>query len=346
MGENCTSEGVAMSWGKQCLSYSISERADQEPSFERLRDAVQASFDSWTGVTCGAQRIGLVIGQTRQLGECQEPGFDRWGGGNANAIIFVDWIAFQSELFGSGGATVELGDGEVSSDVFGVTIVSNSVKTGQILDADIVINEGVGPLAICNQRCKEGEIDIQNVVTHEAGHFLGLGHSDVLNATMSPYAIAGETDKRELSSDDWEGLCAAYGHLSEPACRDSDFYPRGGFSPDCAPASEPSDPPAMQAHESASGCSVAWAARLSASGCWPYAALLLIAALRGRRGRRLPAQAKKRRGANLSAGAPSRAVYCEGSRFDQNVHCSEQRARSQVIRRIARPTAKSGSTKR
>jgi MYXO-CTERM domain-containing protein len=53
-------------------------------------------------------------------------------------------------------------------------------------------------------------IDVQNTVTHEAGHTLGLAHSTDSTATMAASAPAGEIAKRSLHPDDLQGICAIY----------------------------------------------------------------------------------------------------------------------------------------
>lgn len=63
-------------------------------------------------------------------------------------------------------------------------------------------------------------IDLQNTLTHEWGHVLGLGHSefDVL-ATMHASASPGETHKRDLAQDDVDGLFHLYAGGAEEAPR-------------------------------------------------------------------------------------------------------------------------------
>ena len=49
--------------------------------------------------------------------------------------------------------------------------------------------------------------DVQNTLTHELGHALGLQHeADVTDAVMFPIAYDGDVDKRQLSGDDMAGL--------------------------------------------------------------------------------------------------------------------------------------------
>jgi hypothetical protein len=76
-------------------------------------------------------------------------------------------------------------------------------------------------------------VDLQNVVTHELGHYLGIGHTtnDHADATMYASAQFGELTMRDLSTDDVAGLCDAYppGSLAD-SC---DPTPSGGLSLDC-----------------------------------------------------------------------------------------------------------------
>lgn len=54
-------------------------------------------------------------------------------------------------------------------------------------------------------------LDVQNGMTHELGHLLGLDHSSKKSATMYMDVEFGETSKRTLSSDDKKGIAKIYG---------------------------------------------------------------------------------------------------------------------------------------
>ncbi len=75
-----------------------------------------------------------------------------------------------------------------------------------IYEADIVINS---KWEWRNNGSANG-YDVQNVMTHEFGHMLGLGHSEFTEATMYEASAMGEIKKRDLHQDDLNGFNALY----------------------------------------------------------------------------------------------------------------------------------------
>lgn len=223
-GETCSGEGTPLFWPRQCLGYSVVPRDVASPTLDEVRDVVDTSFATWGSVQCDGQRIAIELQQTFETAECIEPQYNT-DGPNANAVIFVqDW---------------ETRDPPLPDTAFGLTLVWHDPNTGEIFDADLQINETLGTLAICAgtpPSCGPRDVDIQNVVTHEAGHYLGLGHTtdDLdLNPTMAASALKAETAKRSLANDDRKGVCAIYGDYAPVACEPSDFRPNNGFSAAC-----------------------------------------------------------------------------------------------------------------
>jgi MYXO-CTERM domain-containing protein len=217
-GATCVEDGIPLAWRRQCMSFSLVARKEAQPPLDDVRDTADASFHTWEAVSCNGQPIGIELRQTVPLATCEDPEYNQHYG-NANTVIFVDdWAG-----------------ADLPEDAFGITQVWHNPNTGEILDADMRLNETLGTFGICGATCPPGVVDIQNVMTHEAGHFLGLGHSSVPDATMSARAAIGETSKRTLAEDDIEGVCAIYG--SDPAanCTPTDFTPNHGFAPGCAP---------------------------------------------------------------------------------------------------------------
>jgi hypothetical protein len=95
-----------------------------------------------------------------------------------------------------------------------ITVLTYDSETGEILDADIVLN-GIHPFSAEDGDARS--FDLQNVLTHEIGHFLGLGEdTDDSGATMYAYSELGETDKRVLHEGDVARVAQLYGSAPGP----------------------------------------------------------------------------------------------------------------------------------
>ena len=112
--------------------------------------------------------------------------------------------------------------------VVALTTSSYAVSTGELLDADVEINAASATPTIVDSPPCSGTIttncvvnDVQNAVTHELGHFLGLAHSPDPSSTMYATEPSRETSKRVLDSGSKQFVC--------------DVYPAGKASQDCAP---------------------------------------------------------------------------------------------------------------
>ena len=77
--------------------------------------------------------------------------------------------------------------------------------TGKIVGADLQFN-GEHFSWSTSAVGESGKKDVQNVATHEAGHIIGIGHSDVSEAAMWPLIPDAEITKRSLEDDDIEAV--------------------------------------------------------------------------------------------------------------------------------------------
>ncbi|MGB9914667.1 MAG: matrixin family metalloprotease [Candidatus Bathyarchaeales archaeon] len=96
--------------------------------------------------------------------------------------------------------------------VIAVTIIWSNRFTKAIVEFDMVLNTDFewGNAT----ESGSGVMDLQNIVTHELGHGLGLGDVYVTAAsqeTMYGYASYGETIKRSLYKGDMTGITKLYG---------------------------------------------------------------------------------------------------------------------------------------
>src|SRR5262249_11369386 len=101
--------------------------------------------------------------------------------------------------------------------VIALTTATFNAGSGEIYDADIELNAQYFHFTDTNTGV---QTDVQNTVTHEAGHFIGFDHPDKpgstipvecsSTATMSAKAGVGETSKRSLAPSDILGAQTVY----------------------------------------------------------------------------------------------------------------------------------------
>jgi uncharacterized protein (TIGR03382 family) len=225
-------------------------------------DAVSRSAQTWESQlqACG----NLDLAETGQHSASRFVGYTQ-SGQNENLVLFR--LQLCSAVVPPGDTCVAAGNcgnahdcWDHGSTVVALTTSSYIVSTGELLDADVEMNAASAtPTIVDSPPCSPGAIstscvanDVQNAVTHEIGHFLGLAHSPDPSSTMYTSEPLGETSKRVLDTGSKQFVC--------------DVYPAGQVSKDCAPSS------------SSSGCSSA-----GDPGALGPGILLLLLALAGRR---------------------------------------------------------------
>ena len=132
-----------------------------------------------------------------------------WESSNGNIFLLPELSYTETEVKGSNNFYFS------SEDIFGrgvlaITRILHSNETGEIHEADIIINDrinfSVDSNATSNSSGTEGYF-LGDIVGHELGHLFGLGHGQVHESTMTFTAFRGQYS---LHSDDKEGLGAIY----------------------------------------------------------------------------------------------------------------------------------------
>ncbi len=98
--------------------------------------------------------------------------------------------------------------------VVAVTQVSYKDTTGEILEADVVVNNATVTPTL-NQA---GLYFLGNTITHEMGHFVGLGHSQFLHSTMFYKLNYGQY---QMSEEDVSSIRTIYSPGTHPGIRGS-----------------------------------------------------------------------------------------------------------------------------
>jgi MYXO-CTERM domain-containing protein len=102
-----------------------------------------------------------------------------------------------------------------------LTTVTYGVQDGEIFEAYTEVNSAQHALTTVEPP-SNGTFDLQAILTHEAGHFLGLAHATDTHSIMYAYYQAGAIN---LTPDDVGAICSVY-----------DPPPAGGCSSQSTPA--------------------------------------------------------------------------------------------------------------
>lgn len=102
--------------------------------------------------------------------------------------------------------------GNLASNIIGVTSFWYNPATKQVVDADMVLNYDDFDWST-SAGGTPGEMDVQNIVTHELGHFLvldDLSSPKTFDLTMYGFSDTGEIKSRTLGVGDELGVVKLY----------------------------------------------------------------------------------------------------------------------------------------
>ena len=122
---------------------------------------------------------------------------------------------------------------DTTGDVFAPGVIEFvrtvfDATTGQTVDADMVFNDrdffaSVSTPNLTPAPPGQFSVDLQSVVTHEYGHYLGLDHTSITGATMIPF-VGPDISMRTIELDDRAGASTIY---PESASRPGGLSPGG-----------------------------------------------------------------------------------------------------------------------
>lgn len=244
--------GFPLYWPTPCIGITVQEDGSSDVTAEATRGIVNRAIDTWMAADCGGgahPRISIV---DQGFVACHEQEYNQ-DKANSNTLMFRD------------------DDWPYAKNRLAITTVTYNLDTGEIRDADMEFNSAEADFTTTEDAV---DVDLESVVTHEMGHFLGLAHSPSSTATMFADYPPGSVNLRTLEADDVAGLCATY---PPGVIIDCDPTPRGGLGDECGS-------PALE--DAGCGCRVA-----STSSSLPLSVLVIggVLALARRRAERADA---------------------------------------------------------
>ncbi len=192
--------------------------------------AVHKSFDTWQAVMNSCGDLTLVEGPRiadRTIGH--NPGSTD----NHNTVVFrqaycAGGVVPPSDSCWTDETCMNVYDcWEWGRGTIALTTTTYERASGRVYDSDIELNAyynifTTNDAAPCSppdfsQTCSA--TDVQNTVTHEAGHVLGMDHTARAGSTMNTSAVVGEMSKRVVDPGSASFVC--------------EVYPKGRQSRDC-----------------------------------------------------------------------------------------------------------------
>lgn len=227
---------VCLTWNKRIYVYRVDQRGLSAKGVD-VSDAITHAFAEWqmaantcsdfkfekgepvsrfkTGNVKGSESANVLTFREKlcqDIPECRDPktcmnDFECWGKGE-----------------------------EQSKDVVAIARVTHDLKTGEISDADIEFNAAHRIWTTADPSdCAGGEqpgkcvqYDIQNTLTHEIGHAMGLDHVGREDSTMYKATNPGDIFMRTLDEGTIRGFCQMYPRGLPPASCDAHSLDRLG----------------------------------------------------------------------------------------------------------------------
>lgn len=227
-----TQAGNFLYWESGCVFVTMDEAGTKEIAGDNEFPVIQQAIDAWNNGVASCSYMQIINTGTKAM----EVGRD-----NTNLIKFrdVSWCRpatrddpMRCHPDTAAGITTATYVDDAGSD-----------RDGAIVDADIELNGvnfaiAVKGVSLGTESCLS---ELQNTLTHELGHLLGLEHtclapgdpprvddkgnavplcglatSEQQNATMFNFQECGETKKETLEPDDIAGVCGIYPTAKDP----------------------------------------------------------------------------------------------------------------------------------
>ena len=245
-----TKSGQGFYWPQTCIPlsaypYSMTDASGgMEMTPDEILHAATAAAAAWSSARPSATDpvcTYLRINVTESDAQPRVAGLDY-----TNILIFrtTSWCAPSDAP----------GTCSYAPEALAITSVFVNKVNGRIIDGDIEVNSKNFVWTDLDLDPKgTGKQDLQNALTHEMGHLIGLDHTcfppgtpgtpplddmgnpvpscdsaptSVQQTTMFASAIPGDTEKRTLAPDDIRAVCAIYPVASDPMfCPDKDAPP-------------------------------------------------------------------------------------------------------------------------
>lgn len=205
---------IALQWSTILGTTPLTILTQDQSTSGRLNEieqVIQQSLAVWTGVAGSSLRPTSLGALTRGASAnlCGADGLNSICFDQNDAAFTPGVLAF-TRVFAADHIGAQLGG-------------ATATQIGQILDADLYFSPANSPVQFATPQAlaaSPSAYDLESLLTHELGHFLGFSHSAIWSAVMYPFAPAPGTitgirpstqqPDAPLSDDDRSGLRVLY----------------------------------------------------------------------------------------------------------------------------------------
>jgi hypothetical protein len=192
----CWAQGTPLAWPMSQVPYGVVSAASRQVSLADATRIAHLAFDAWKSASCSGHSPSIEafddgpIAKVPDAGDCTVSG--------ACDPAARDVIVFDDDAWPYNDTT----------NALALTTVTYGVDDGRIFEAYTEVNSAEHELTAEEPPpAGSGAYDLQAILTHEAGHFLGLAHATETTSIMYAFYRPGAID---LTADDVSGICAIY----------------------------------------------------------------------------------------------------------------------------------------
>ncbi len=192
----CWTQGKPIAWTAGRVPYGVSSAASQYVTFAEASRVADLAFAAWNSALCPHGPPSVQAYDIGPLDVAPDAG-DCTTSSTCNAVTH-DVIVFRDQMWPY--------DDPVNT--LALTTVTYGVNDGEIFEAYTEVNSAQHVLTTQEPPDSgSGAFDLQAILTHEAGHFLGLAHATDTRSIMYAYYQPGAIN---LTPDDVAAICAVY----------------------------------------------------------------------------------------------------------------------------------------
>src|SRR5688572_84302 len=164
--DGCPVGGEYLNWEHMPVQYRFDDHGSERLDTTLARQAIRRAFDTWSHADCEDGRTSLRFQEESDIVQSRRE--------RESGLLVPFAIHFRDEVWPHEG----------EDNTLAKTTFVNTKRTGYIREVAMEINTSDKKFALTDE--DEGDYDLQSVVTHEVGHWIGIAHSNVPGAIMQP----------------------------------------------------------------------------------------------------------------------------------------------------------------